>query len=167
MHTMYSLDAYMGENRVTPDMAYRFAKGEAVAVPGGMARLHKPLDFAAITDHAEFYGESYAATDPDSHAAKDPLDRLYDKPMSVLIRNPTDSELISELVFVELVQRSTRSGEQSALGAAAGCPGRNNTWQKIVAATEAHNEPGVFTTLHAFEWSSAPDSANLHRNVIF
>ncbi len=161
MHIMYSLDAYMGmgSNKITPDMAYRFAKGEAVAVPGGMARLHKPLDFAAITDHAEFFGESYASTDPDSG--------LYDKPMSVLIRNPTNSEFVSELVFVELVQRSTRAGVPSKLGQEAGCAGRNNTWQKIVDVTEAHNEPGVFTTLHAYEWSSAPNSANLHRNVIF
>lgn len=159
MHTMYSLDAYMGENRVTPDMAYRFAKGEPVAVPGGMARLHKPLDFVAITDHAEFYGESYASTDKDSG--------LYYDPMSILIRNPTNSELVSELVFVEVVQKANRYGEQSPLGKKAGCAGRNNTWQKIQSATNAHNEPGRFTALHAFEWSSAPNSANLHRNVIF
>lgn len=167
MHTMYSLDAYMGENRVTPDMAYRFAKGEPVAVPGGMARLHKPLDFVAITDHAEFFGESYASTNPDSHEDGNLDNKLYYKPESILIRNPTNSDFVSEFVFLEIVQKANRYGEQSNLGKLAGCNGRHQTWQRIQDATNTHNKPGEFTALHAFEWSSAPNSANLHRNVIF
>jgi len=132
-----------------------------------MARLHKPLDFVAITDHAEFYGESYASTDPNSYAEDDPDNKLYYNPESILIRNPTGSEFISEFVFVEIVQRATRYGEQPNLGKLAGCNGRHQTWQRIQDATNAHNKPGEFTALHAFEWSSAPNSANLHRNVIF
>ncbi|MCB1351152.1 MAG: DUF3604 domain-containing protein [Rhodobacteraceae bacterium] len=41
------------------------------------------------------------------------------------------------------------------------------TWQKNVEATEKHYEPGTFTTIHAYEWTSAPGGSNQHRNVFF
>ena len=37
MHTAYSLDAFIGGTRLTPDDAYRFAKGETVIVDGKKA----------------------------------------------------------------------------------------------------------------------------------
>ena len=40
-------------------------------------------------------------------------------------------------------------------------------WQKQVDAANKHYEPGKFTTLIAFEWSSQPNSKNLHHNVFF
>ena len=40
-----------------PDVAYRFAKGEAVTGTGGReAQLRKPLDLGLISDHAENFG---------------------------------------------------------------------------------------------------------------
>ena len=38
-------------------------------------------------------------------------------------------------------------------------------WHEIVAAAERHNEPGNFTSLIGWEWSSIPTGANLHRVV--
>ena len=54
LHTNLSVDANgMGNKALTPDDAYRFAKGEAVTAHNGMkVRLHKPLDFLVIADHA-------------------------------------------------------------------------------------------------------------------
>ena len=40
-------------------------------------------------------------------------------------------------------------------------------WDRIVGSAERYNEPGVFTALHGFEWTSTPDGNNLHRVVIF
>ena len=40
-------------------------------------------------------------------------------------------------------------------------------WAEAYEAVEQFNEPGVFTTLHGFEWTSAPEGNNLHRTVIF
>ncbi len=60
VHTAYSLDAYIGGARLTPDGAYRFAKGEEVDVGGQKFRLKRPLDWAAVTDHAEYIGEMYS-----------------------------------------------------------------------------------------------------------
>ena len=60
LHTAYSLDAYIGGARITPDDAYRFAKGEEMIVNGRKHRISEPLDFAAVTDHAEYLGEMYS-----------------------------------------------------------------------------------------------------------
>ena len=60
VHTAYSLDAYIGGARLTPDAAYRFAQGEKMKVNGQTHRTGEPLDFAAVTDHAEYLGEMYS-----------------------------------------------------------------------------------------------------------
>jgi Protein of unknown function (DUF3604) len=40
-----------------------------------------------------------------------------------------------------------------------------NAWHEIVDAAEQHNNPGTFTSLIGWEWSSIPVGANLHRIV--
>ena len=40
-------------------------------------------------------------------------------------------------------------------------------WQRLTASAEKFNEPGKFTALIGFEWTSSPAGNNLHRNVIF
>ena len=57
VHTSYSTDAGMIGNRLGPDEAYRFAKGEEITSSIGVrARLARPLDFLVVTDHAENLG---------------------------------------------------------------------------------------------------------------
>ena len=65
VHTHYSMDAWARGTRLTPDDAYRFASGREVALLffddeeriSNLARIDRPLDFAAVTDHAEWIGE--------------------------------------------------------------------------------------------------------------
>ncbi|MCY3751828.1 MAG: DUF3604 domain-containing protein, partial [Gammaproteobacteria bacterium] len=55
-HSNLSNDAYLLGNRsADPDTAYRFAKGEPVVHPyhGDRVKIQTPLDFLAVTDHAE------------------------------------------------------------------------------------------------------------------
>jgi len=42
-----------------------------------------------------------------------------------------------------------------------------STWQRLVDLANEHNDPGEFTALIGYEWTSSPAGVNLHRNVIF
>ena len=44
---------------------------------------------------------------------------------------------------------------------------QRTAWDNQKKVTNKHNEPGKFTTLIAFEWTSIPYGQNLHRNVFF
>ena len=62
-HSNLSNDAYLLGNRsADPDTAYRFAKGEAVVHPyhGDRVKIQTPLDFLAVTDHAEYLGQLFS-----------------------------------------------------------------------------------------------------------
>jgi Protein of unknown function (DUF3604) len=73
VHTSYSLDAYIGGARITPDEAYRFAKGQEVTVNGQKHNIGRPLDFVAVSDHAEFIGEMYSTQVPGAKGGDNPM----------------------------------------------------------------------------------------------
>ena len=69
VHTALSLDASTQDTRSRPRDAYRFARGERLGIqpwdaagrPLRSLVLERPLDFAAVTDHAELFGETRSA----------------------------------------------------------------------------------------------------------
>ena len=156
VHTTNSFDAYGVGVRATPDDAYRYAKGEAVKHPLGYSvRLRDgPLDFYGVTDHAENLGLGAAFADPGNPLAAHPLVKKYHS------NDPKE-------------RQAARLGLGSPQLTGKPVPDLNvipvisATWQANIEAAERHNRPGQFTTFIAYEYSSQPDSANLHRNVIF
>lgn len=159
IHTSFSLDAYIGGARLTPFDAYRFAKGQDVSINSKIHNIKKPLDFAAVTDHAEFIGEMYSAQIEGSpghyQAALAELRGL----------NNVDEQ---RKWFVTYVVKNNRSANPTHPPFFAGEGTTKSAWQEfIVAAADKHYEPGKFTTLIGFEWTSAPKGGNMHRNVIF
>jgi hypothetical protein len=158
VHTGVSMDAFIAGNRLTPDDAYRFAKGEEMMVNGSMHKIKRPLDWVAVTDHAEFMGEAYSLMNEGAPG--------YDNEVAVAFREAPDLEtalkLYNQYVLVPLAGGGDPhpeffQGEEAI----------KTTWQKNVEATEKHYEPGTFTTIHAYEWTSAPGGSNQHRNVFF
>ena len=66
LHTRYSNDAFAFMTSRTPDDTYRFARGEPLEQIGGShIKLHAPLDFMAVTDHAESLGVLHSFLNPD------------------------------------------------------------------------------------------------------
>jgi len=155
IHTALSLDAGSSGAELGPEQAYRFAKGEEVEVaPGLRAKLHRPLDFLVVADHAEYLGVARRIRGGDPEILATTKGRHWYE----LTRGPDGTRAALQ------VGAAAFRGEELL------DPGLTrrlvfDTWQLQARTAEAHNLPGVFTALIGFEWSSAP-GYNLHRNVI-
>ena len=158
LHTSASMDAFIGGNRISTEDAYRFARGEEVIINGSPMKLKVPLDFCAITDHAEYLGETFTLTNPGTPG--------YDDPIATQMREVDNLE-DGLALFVKYVVTPNRTGEKPHPDFWQGFESVKSQWRKNFEATEKFNNPGAFTTIHAYEWSSAPKAGNLHRNVFF
>ncbi|MGI9482689.1 MAG: DUF3604 domain-containing protein, partial [Hyphomicrobiales bacterium] len=81
LHTSNSPDAGMVGNSLSPDAAYRFAKGEEVTSSGGLrTKLVRPLDFLVVSDHSEYMGLAPMLQSGDQALLDDPYGKqLYEK----------------------------------------------------------------------------------------
>ncbi len=158
VHTAYSLDAYIGGARLTPSDAYRFAKGEAVTVDGKSHQRRRPLDFVAVTDHAEYIGEMYSAMIEGAPG--------HDQELLKELRNLQTLEEKQQW-FAKYVIENNRSDNPVHPPFYKGPETTRSAWQVMIDSAEENNHPGEFTAFVAFEWSAAPNGGNLHRNVIY
>jgi hypothetical protein len=159
VHTSYSLDAYIGGARLTPNDAYRFARGETMTVNSQKHNIGRPLDWAAVTDHAEYIGEMYSTQVAGATG--------HDNPQLAELRGLT-SFVDQEAWFLKYVVSVNRGGGKPAHPPFyAGPDTTRSAWQIEIKAATDNYVPGKFSTLVAFEWSGAPKGANLHRNVFF
>ncbi|MAI78990.1 MAG: hypothetical protein CL917_08620 [Deltaproteobacteria bacterium] len=175
VHTRYSFDSFISSQRNDPWDAYRYAKGDEIFIPnaGGestlRAKLRRPLDFAAVTDHAEFLGEMNICTNDEWSFGRF-------SPLCMMTR--------SDNIFIQFLaadgwQKSGVSAEASKKRervSVCGYPGSDceksllEFWGNIQQAAEDHYDRSSeckFTTFVAYEYSDAPGFRNLHRNVIF
>lgn len=158
LHTSYSLDAFIGGNRRTPEDAYRFARGEEMQINGQAHRLKRPLDFAAVTDHAEFIGEMYSTQVSGAPG--------YDNPMLVELRGLSNVDE-QRAWFLKYVVANNRSATPQHPPFYAGIETTRSAWALNREVTNRYYEPGKFSTLHGFEWTAAPNGGNMHRNILF
>ena len=156
IHTMYSHDAFMGTVRTTPDDAYRFARGEAIPHPSGESiRLSgAPLDFLAVTDHAEYLGALAALIDPDSPT--------YGHPLTGDLFSGEGRGARARLGALSRLRELGRAGDPIN-----GPEVRASAWQRVIEAAERHNDPGRFTALIGYEYTKGVGGRHVHRNVIF
>jgi len=183
VHTVESMDAVLFGTTATVEDAYRFARGEPLESPGGeLMQLSRPLDFVAITDHAEGFGMRTRCGEPDL--------TLFERANCWLMETP------GPLTAIFLLGRQSRMAVEPELTQAAGvyrnrvrsgrllgdipiCTGgeggpercrrdSNSDWARYIELADRHNEPGVFTTFAAYEFSPVLEGAGKHhRNVIF
>ena len=158
VHTGVSMDAFIAGNRLTPDDAYRFAQGEEIMVNGKMHKIKRPLDFVAVTDHSEFMGEAYSLMNKGAPG--------YDNKVAVAFREAPDLKTALQL-YGKYVLAPLAGGGDVHPEFYQGIEATKSTWKKNYEATEKHYKPGKFTTIHAYEWTSAPGGSNQHRNVLF
>ena len=74
VHTGWSVDAGAFGATLGPEEALRFARGEQVMSSlGEPAKLSRPLDWAAITDHSDAAGVIFEIRDGNPNLMTDPL----------------------------------------------------------------------------------------------
>lgn len=159
IHTRFSFDAYFWETRADPSAAYAFAKGEPLSVGTETVSLARPLDFAAVTDHAEFLGEISTCDEP----GRPGFDSTFCQDYRAL---DTDAflELGASLTSMSPERRAEVCNEPECQEVT------QNVWERTIAASDAaydRTSACDFTALHGYEWSANTDLRNLHRNVIF
>jgi hypothetical protein len=159
VHTSYSLDAYIGGARITPDEAYKFAQGKDVVVNGVKHNIGRPLDWVAVSDHAEFIGEMYSTQVPGAPG--------HDNAMLDELRGlkAVDEQRAWFLKYVVNNMRGAKPGHPPFY---AGPETTKSAWNDIqLKAVRDNYQPGKFTTLAGFEWTASNNAGNMHRNVIF
>ncbi|HMB58699.1 MAG TPA: DUF3604 domain-containing protein [Xanthomonadales bacterium] len=163
LHTGLSMDAGLFGARIGLDEAYRFARGEEVMASSGQpARLSRALDWLVIADHSDGMGffTDMAAGEPNIIKYEQGK-RWYEG-----MQAGGESSVKAALDLIGTFSQ----GEMNPEMIAEYSPGGRTyatIWDKVVDAAERFNDPGNFTALIGFEWTSLVTGNNLHRNVIF
>ena len=154
LHTGYSMDAFAFGTRTTPEDSYKYAMGETVEYMGKPQKRNAPLDFLAVTDHAEYLGTVRESINPNGPFAK------TEWFTTMTSTDPkVSSAAFQKLLGSTMVNKPIAEFNQPEV--------LRSTWQAYSAAADKYYQPGKFTTFVGFEWTSMPQGQNLHRCVIF
>ena len=162
LHTGLSLDAGLFGNVLGPEEAYRFARGEEIKSSSGLAvKLGRPLDWLVVADHSDMMGLATDLQNGSPNILAMPEGRKWHEGFK------QGGQAASKAAF-ELITgfAQMKLPEQLLKDYAPGSPVSDNVWHRIIDAAEKYNEPGKFTALIGYEWTSVPKGMNLHRNVI-
>jgi hypothetical protein len=161
-HTANSGDAFMNGDRLSPEDAYRFARGEQVVSSSGIpVKLARPLDFLVISDHAEGLGVMYEVYNGNPLFMGDETLQRWNKAMKAGGKAAADAT--NEVVSGQAQGTPPEPITDPAISG----PVMKSVWQAYTETAEQYNDPGHFTAMIGYEWTSVPDGNNLHRNILF
>ena len=158
VHTDNSLDAKGFGARVDLDTAYRFAKGEEVESSSGLRfKLSRPLDWVVIADHSDGMGAMKEIIRGNQRLLGDATVKQWHEQMraggeaafqaTMDVINAFSQGAVPDVVLDRRFQQTV--------------------WDDVVETADHHNEPGRFTAMIGYEWTSTEDGNNLHRNVLY
>ncbi len=158
LHTSYSTDAGMIGTTLDPADAYRFARGEEITTSTGQpARLIRALDFLVVSDHAENLGLAPMIKE----ANPDLLNTEYGRRLYDMVKAGNGYDAFG-LWGTEGVAKNRDIINLPKM--------QRTVWDRQIEAADHFNDPGRFTALIGFEWTSINNMerpSNLHRVVIF
>lgn len=158
LHTSLSLDARAFGVTLGPDEAYRFARGEEVTSTHGVRlKLSRPLDWLVIADHSDGMGAMSEIIDGNPQLLRDPAVKKWSKGLNAggstalettmdVIESFTNGNIPEVLLEKKFAQ---------------------SIWDRYLKAAEEYNDPGTFTAMIGYEWTSTDGGNNLHRNVLY
>ncbi|MBP7081858.1 MAG: DUF3604 domain-containing protein, partial [Rhodocyclaceae bacterium] len=158
-HSGWSGDAGAFGAKLSPEDAVRFARGEEIVSSSGQAaRLDRPLDFIVIADHSDGMGLIQEMRAGNPIVMNDPIGKRWTEMMKA--GGKEGLQAATEMIDAQSNNKLPDFVKNKEMGMA--------VWQKNTAIQEKYNEPGRFTTLIGYEWTSNYGGGdNLHRNVIF
>ena len=183
LHTAESFDASLFGNTLGVEDAYRFASGEPLTTAGGeVMQLSRPLDFVAITDHAEGFGTRTHCHDANLSLAERAACRLANEPNPKIFQiltgrvrgkavpgDPSKPAGVYQPVLRQPPRPDSFPTCKFGEDALERCVKNARVdWARYVELADRYNEPGVLTTLIGYEFSPGmPDEGKHHRNIIF
>ncbi|MBK3519024.1 DUF3604 domain-containing protein [Carboxylicivirga marina] len=163
LHTGMSFDAGTAGCILLPEDAYRFAKGEEVMSSFGIpVKLSRPLDWLAVTDHSDNMGFVIDMIAGKPEIMANPMGKDWHERLKVASKDEKPEiayEIIKALMVTKTFPQEIYYGPETA--------GYKSTWDNIVGAAEKQNDPGNFTAMIGYEWTSTLNGNNLHRNVLY
>jgi len=157
VHTSMSMDAAAWGCRLSPEDAYRYARGEEVtSFKGWKTKLTRPLDWLVIADHSDGYGFYNRMEAGDPWITNEELGERWHDLLQKGERRQVADELVRGFGGGGDMPWDVASPEMLGPG-----------WEQTVEAAEKYNDPGLFTAFIAYEWSSQSEGDNLHRVVIY
>ena len=162
VHTVYSLDAYAFGALATPSDAYAYARGQPLRLANGKTtQLDRPLDFVAVTDHAETFDQMHICTDPEYN------DGPYCTELRAAWKAREGLRLFADNLL-PVVANVPPEQARVCLEPGIDCPAAaKRQWRRVQEAANQANEPCEFTALIGYEWTASPRGLHWHRNVIF
>lgn len=161
LHTGMSLDAGAFGARLTPADAYRFARGEEITSSTGQrVKLGRPLDFLMVADHSDNMGFFPRLNSGEPSMLADPTGRRWYDMVQAGGQEGVKAA-------IEIVQALTADKFPEALASLPGTEAYRSAWEITVKAAEDYNDPGSFTAIIGYEWTSTAGGTNLHRVVVY
>jgi hypothetical protein len=162
LHTGISLDAGLFGCILDHEDAYRLARGEEITSSTGLpVKLSRPLDWLVVADHSDMMGIAFDIQEGAPNILADPKGKEWHEGFK------KGGAAAGEAAFDLITHFSQMTvPEQLVADYSPGSKAYNTVWEEIIETADHFNEPGRFTALIGYEWTSVPKGFNLHRNVI-
>ena len=158
LHTDNSLDAKGFGAILGVETAYRFARGEEVISNTGIpVKLSRPLDWLVVTDHSDGMGAMKEIIKGNPNLMTDPQVRAWNRAMAAG----------GEAAFEATMEVINAFSQGKIPAVVLDRKFQKSVWDDYVDLAEAYNDPGRFTAMIGYEWTSTEDGNNLHRNVLY
>lgn len=162
LHTGLSLDAGLFGNVLGHADAYRLARGEQITSSSGVdVKLSRPLDWLVVADHSDMMGIANDIQKGAPNILADPKGKEWHEGFK------KGGKAAGEAAFDLITNFSQMTvPEKLVSDYSPGAKVYDELWYEITRTADKFNEPGRFTALIGYEWTSVPKGFNLHRNVI-
>jgi len=158
-HTSHSPDAGLVGDRLGPDDAYRFARGEQLRSSSGqLVQLERPYDWLVVSDHAEYLGLPQAFLDGDPAILKTETGKKWAAAIKKGGKAGYEAFLQMTAEFADAKASMPAEAREKLT---------RTIWDRAIEAAERNNKPGKFTAFTGFEWTQSIMGNNLHRIVVF